>query len=127
MNEKNPKTEIESKLEAFKKAKCTWPECNDKQFMAMSLPLVKVLENGSIDASEGMHMAIPFCFYHSIIVGNGLFGITDTVDSNDHQLVGPFDSVEHVESVIAAMAMSGKLGDIIEKAKQAKEAMNDKK
>jgi hypothetical protein len=95
-------------LESLKNAKCSWQGCKRKQGMVCSLPLVKQLEDGSLEPSESLMQGIPFCTYHSLLAMQ-FCSITDTLDGQGQQLLCPFDPVKVAEAVVLSMIMDGQI------------------
>ena len=99
---------VDEKIKAMKEAPCSYPHCEKKQLMSVSLPVIKVLEGGKIEPVEGMGLVVPWCDYHFTMASSGLIVIEQT-DKGD-KLHGPFELIHIVETVLQAGAFAKKMG-----------------
>lgn len=91
--------------------------CGKKQMMSISLPILNATESGkvvsSIGEEGGVSIPIPLCNYHAMLaMATGMFGLKTDDKMNVQQLIAPLDIIHIAESVVNAMAMTGKIQEI---------------
>ena len=101
------KQKVDDKLKALQDAKCVWPECEKKNDITCSLPLLRVLESGALEAAEGMMLGFPFCMAHSMYAMSGLVGVIENKEQQErYELHAPFEMFRVCEAVNMAYRMS---------------------
>ena len=132
----------EKALEELRKKTCHYPimdeetgemkPCGEKQMMSVSLPIINYTESGEPvsdqDRDTQIQIPCPLCNYHAMLaMATGMFSIKSDAKMNKCQLMAPFDMIHIAESVVNAMAMTGKIQEILKtKEKVEKEVENHK-
>lgn len=111
------KKDVKKIMEGITQAKCSYPECDKKNMITVSLPIISDLESGQIEASEGMALGVPFCNYHSFIAMSGHFGIKTDPKGEKNKLFAPFPMITLIESVIHAREMDKNIEEELKKKK----------
>ena len=105
----------ENKTTEQKKEKCSWPGCQEKSFMHMSLQLMEPNGNGGVQPvkspgndpeNEMLGVPVPLCEYHWMF-GEFCFAVQDPKDKNHIMLKTPNDILRLVERAIQASVISG--------------------
>jgi len=99
------KKEIDEKIEALRKAKCSYPDCKTKQFMTVMLPIGKITETGKIvypqDTKEqSIQTGVPLCWYHFCLAEKGIIQVVE--ENNQMKLIVPTELIYLIESIIEA-------------------------
>ena len=85
--------------------------CGQKQFMSVSLPLMKKMENGDLEPEGGegsmLQTPVPACDYHAILFMSGLFHCEHVMDHEGMMRIqGPYKMVAVCEAVFNAKQMA---------------------
>lgn len=115
------------KIKELMKQKCAYPSCNKKQFMSVSLPIMKQLESGNFIEPEStknssVSMGVPLCQDHFQYSMVGMFGVIEK--EGEHFLHGPFEIIETVKGILEAEKMIELFNK--EKKKQKRGKKNEK-
>lgn len=99
------KMDTKQKIKQIIKQKCSYPNCDKRQFMTCSLPVLKQLESGQFiepnsTGNSSISMGVPLCQDHFQYSMVGLLAVVEREDK--HFIHGPFEIIETVKAVLEA-------------------------